>query len=74
MSEKGQVVIPAELREKYGWTRGDQFAVEDRGDAVVLLPLPKNPVLALRGKLRGHDKLTEALLAERATERRQESR
>lgn len=73
MSEKGQIVIPAELREKYGWTRGDQFGVKDSGDGVILVPLPKNPVLVMRGKLKGTNKLTEALLAERTAERRRDN-
>lgn len=71
MSEKGQVVIPGELRRKYGWRRGEKFLVRDVEGAVLLVPLPRHPLLAWRGRFAGHD-LTGSLLALRDEERRRE--
>ena len=72
VSAKGWVVIPKSLREKYGLRKGSQVQVIDYGQVIVLVPLPGDPVEALRGMLAGGPSLTEALLAERKRERDQE--
>ena len=36
MSSRGQVVIPEEVRERLGLTKGSQFVVLGEGDVVVL--------------------------------------
>ncbi|MEW6276166.1 MAG: AbrB/MazE/SpoVT family DNA-binding domain-containing protein [Bacillota bacterium] len=72
LSEKGQIVIPVELRKRYGLKKGDRLVVEDRDGMIVLRPLSKHPFLDLRGKFKsppGEEKLTAALLKERAKER-----
>jgi AbrB family looped-hinge helix DNA binding protein len=71
LSEKGQVVIPAEVRNKAGLRPGDRFEVvlDDTG-AVVFRRLQRDPLLALRGAFAGSPRLTDDLLAERARERR----
>ena len=72
LSAKGQVVIPEAIRERLGLQRGDRFEVEVAEDAVILKPLPRNPLLALRGAFRGPDSLTEALLEEHRLDREAE--
>ena len=75
LSQKGWVVIPAELREKYHWKSGDQVKVVDYGGIVSLLPVLNNPddegagALKVRGRslLRGLKRL-------RKEERRREKR
>jgi AbrB family looped-hinge helix DNA binding protein len=75
ISAKGWVVIPKSLREKYGLKKGTQVRVVDYGNALVLVPLPSDPVEVLHGMLKGGPSLTEELLVERARERgREESR
>lgn len=74
LSAKGQVVIPEGIRSRLGLQRGDRFEVEVNGESVVLKPLPRNPLLELRGKYRGPDSLTEALLEERRLELEREER
>jgi len=69
ISTKGWIVIPKDLREKYGLKQGDQVQVVDYGEALVLVPLPDDPVTALHGMLKNGPSLTEDLLAEHAQER-----
>jgi AbrB family looped-hinge helix DNA binding protein len=75
VSAKGWVVIPKNLREKYGLEKGTQLQVVDYGHVLALVPLPDDPVDALHGMLEGGPSLTADLLAERARERvREEAR
>jgi AbrB family looped-hinge helix DNA binding protein len=68
VSSKGWVVIPKDLREKYGLNQGTQVQVVDYGDALALIPIPDDPVDALHGMLEHEPSLTAELLAERSRE------
>ncbi len=72
VSTKGWVVIPKNLREKYGLRKGTRVQVVDYGDLLALVPLPDDPVGALHGMLEGGPSLTADLLTARARERTQE--
>jgi AbrB family looped-hinge helix DNA binding protein len=72
ISTKGWVVIPKNLREKYGLKKGTRVQVVEYGQAIALVPLPDDPVQALYGMLKDGPSLTADLLAERARERTQE--
>jgi len=74
VSTKGWVVIPRNLRNKYGLRKGKQVQVVDFGDVLVLIPLPDDPVEALHGMLEGGPSLTADLLEERVHERTKEER
>jgi AbrB family looped-hinge helix DNA binding protein len=50
ISSGGQVSIPADIRRRWGTTR---LSVEDRGDALVLRPIPPDPIAAAVGSLAG---------------------
>ena len=54
---KGQVVIPAELRKKYGITAGTRFVVTDDGEVIILRPITREYIRSLRGFLKGSDAL-----------------
>ena len=43
VSQKGWVVIPAELRSKYHWKAGDRVKVVDYGGVVSLVALLRRP-------------------------------
>lgn len=43
VSQKGWVVIPAELRHKYDWKSGDRVKVVDYGGVVSLVPVLPDP-------------------------------
>lgn len=74
VSTKGRVVIPRNLRVKYGLKKGTRVRVVDYGDLIALVPLPDDLVEALHGMLEGRPSLTSYLLAERALERAQEEK
>ena len=72
VSAKGWVVIPKDLRRKYGLEKGTRVQVVDYGDLLAIVPLPEDPVGALHGMLAGGTSLTADLLAERGRERARE--
>jgi AbrB family looped-hinge helix DNA binding protein len=72
ISEKGWVVIPKALRQKYGLEPGTGVQIMDYGDVLAIVPLPEDPVLALKGLLRGGESLTAVLLQERAAAKNEE--
>jgi AbrB family looped-hinge helix DNA binding protein len=61
---KGQIVIPAPLRKKYGITKGTRIVVVDKGDEIVLRPITDEYIKNLRGSLKGTDAL-QVLMEER---------
>ena len=72
VSEKGWVVIPAELRRKHNLRPGDQVQVVDYGGVLALVPTLRDPVRQAAGMLKGRTSLRRALLAEHRHERRRE--
>ncbi len=75
LSEKGQISIPAAIRKEYGLKKGDKLMLEEIDGAIVLRPVPKHPLLSLRGKYKTDkgEKLTESLLRERRAERERDT-
>lgn len=71
ISEKGQIVIPVALRRLYGLSPGDKLAVEGKDGQIVLRPLPRHPLINLKGRYKtvGNGSLTASLLRERQAER-----
>ena len=61
---KGQIVIPAELRRKYGITAGTKISVIDVGGAILLKPVTEETLRRLQGSLKGKGVL-KTLLEER---------
>ena len=69
VSSKGQIVIPKELREKFGIKRGSRLTWIEAGSALILVPLPDDPISGSRGMLKGKKISTEKLLEARREER-----
>jgi AbrB family looped-hinge helix DNA binding protein len=65
ISAKGWVVIPKEIRQRYGLKKGDRVHFVDYGGQIALVPALKDPIHDLRGMFKGGPSLTEALLEER---------
>lgn len=74
ISNKGWVVIPAELRKKYNLLPGTEVVIVDYGGVLSIIPTLKNPIKQGRGMLKGLPSLTQDLLKERAKERSREER
>ena len=72
VSEKGWVVIPAELRKKHNLRPGTKVQVVDYGGVLALVPALDDPVRQAAGMLRGKKSLRRVLLAEHRAERRRE--
>lgn len=65
---KGQIVIPAQIRNKYHITHGTEVAVIDRNGEIVLKPLFKEPIKEGKGILKGGPSALKSLMDDRAEE------
>jgi AbrB family looped-hinge helix DNA binding protein len=70
VTTKGQLVIPAKLRRKYGIRKGTKVAFVEEKDRLVLQPLTLAFLDRLRGSLKGEPSLLETLLEDRKKERK----
>jgi len=73
ISNKGWVVIPAELRKKYNLTPGTEVVIVDYGGVLSILPAFKDPIEEGAGFLKGSDSLTAEIVEEHRRERARES-
>ena len=72
VTRAGQLSLPARIRRRWGTRR---VAIEDRGDSVVLRPIPDDPIEAAGGALKGRIPSSEAVRARaREDERRAAAR
>lgn len=65
---KGQIVIPAELRKKYGIKPGTRVRFIDEGERIVLQPITDEYIHSLRGSLPGGQAM-KVLMEERQKEK-----
>lgn len=70
ISNKGWVVIPAELRKKYSLEPGSEVTLVDYGGVLAIVPALKDPSKEAAGMLKGGASLTKSLLAEHQKERK----
>ncbi len=71
VTRRGQTVIPAAIRKRYGIHAGDSLVWIDDGKSIRVVPVPADPIEALHGRGRGEG-LTAKLLAERRKDRDRE--
>jgi AbrB family looped-hinge helix DNA binding protein len=71
ITKRAQTVVPAALRERYGIKGGDYLEWIDDGQVIKVIPIPTDPIKALRGSARG-EKLVEKLLESRREDRQLE--
>jgi len=50
--QKGQIVIPKDLRERLHIEEGKRLIVEEFEGVLLVMPEPKNPITAMRGLLK----------------------
>ena len=72
VTKRGQTVIPALIRKRYAIEEGDKLSWFDDGETIRVVPVPRDPLRALRGSGQGEN-LLDKLLEERKEERRRES-
>jgi len=72
--ERGQTVIPKNIREALTIEYGTRLHWEVREGVIQVVPIPSQPVRALRGALKGTGITYEAFLKEREAERQRERR
>ena len=65
LSEKGWVVIPQELRERYGLKKGDRVHVIDYGGVISIVPASEAPIVKSMGMLKGKTSLVKELVKSR---------
>ncbi len=68
VTKRGQTVIPAAIRKRYGIEEGDRIEWLDEGRSIRVVPAAADPVRALRGRGKGEG------LCERLLETRREDR
>lgn len=66
VSKKGWIVIPKEIRERYGIKPGDEVVVLDYGRGITILPALKDPIRESYGMLKGGKSMKEFLEEKRA--------
>ena len=77
ISSKGQVVIPAELREQFGLEKGTPATWTEEKGRLVLTPITAQRIREIRGFLKpkpGEPSMFEEHLAERERERERQRR
>jgi AbrB family looped-hinge helix DNA binding protein len=77
ISSKGQVIIPAEMRERYGLKKGTPATWTEEKGRLILTPITVQRIREIRGFLKpkpGAPSMFEEVFAERAREREREDR
>jgi AbrB family looped-hinge helix DNA binding protein len=71
VTTRGQTVVPADIRKRYNIQKGDRLIWLEDDTGIRVIPVPKDPIAALKGRGKG-EVLTSKLLAERQRDRERE--
>lgn len=66
VTKKGQTNIPAAIRKRHQIHEGDRLVWLDDGEVIRIVPVPKDPLKALRGAGKGEGLLDRLLQSRRA--------
>ena len=69
VSIRGQTAIPAFIRSRYNINPKTKLEWIDDGNTISVMPVPQDPVKALKGRYKGMD-LTSALLKSRREDKK----
>ena len=69
VTTKGQLVIPARLRRRFGIKKGTMVTFTEDDGRIIVQPVTREFIRGLRGSLKGEPSALEILLAERKRER-----
>ena len=67
-TEKGQVVIPAQIRKKHNITKGTKVIIQEKDGQIILKPMLKEPVKQSRGMFKEGASALKILVADRIEE------
>ena len=71
ITQRAQTVVPAVIRERYGIKSGDYLEWIDDGQIIKVIPIPADPIKALRGSAKG-EQLLKRLIESRQEDRQRE--
>jgi AbrB family looped-hinge helix DNA binding protein len=69
VTTKGQLVIPARLRRRFGIKKGTIVTFMEDDGRIILQPVTRDFIRGLRGSLKGEPSTLDVLLQERKRER-----
>jgi AbrB family looped-hinge helix DNA binding protein len=69
VTTKGQLVIPARLRRRFGIKKGTTISFLEQDGRIVVQPVTRQFIRGLRGSLKGEPSALDLLLKERKQER-----
>jgi len=69
VTSKGQLVVPAKLRRRFGIKKGTLMAFVEEGGRIIVQPVTREFIRSLRGSLKGEPSALDLLLEERKRER-----
>ena len=69
VTTKGQLVIPARLRRRFGIKKGTTISFLEEGGRIVVQPVTRQFIRGLRGSLKREPSALDLLLKERKQER-----
>jgi AbrB family looped-hinge helix DNA binding protein len=72
MTSKGQLVVPAKLRRRYGIKPGTKVCFIERGNEILFQPVTKEYIRSVCGMLKSETSVAEELLKERAKDKERE--
>ena len=65
---KGQIVIPAVLRKKFGIVKGTPINIYEYDNKIILEPIHKDPITSGKGILKTKGRVKKRLIADRKEE------
>ena len=74
VSSKGQLVVPAKLRRKYGIKPGTKVFFVERGDEILFQPVTREYIRSVCGMLASATSVAQELLTERDNDKQREAR
>jgi AbrB family looped-hinge helix DNA binding protein len=72
VTSKGQLVVPARIRRKYGIKPGTKICFIERDHEILFQPVTKEYIRGVRGMLKSDTSMTQELLKERARDKERE--
>ena len=66
---KGQVVIPSDIRQRHHITKGTKIHFLEDGENIIMRPVNRHTIQALRGSLKGYGSMMKTLLEDKKFER-----